>query len=358
MEFRPAHYARLLAERLSLTQMDELLANGYYRNGLDICANSVRMMKMDWVSAVMLRVRLADFVWKKRLRKLLRSNDLKFQIECRPFLPTLEMEALWQRYKNDVHGWRNVPTLAKHILRGQTADDFNTWQLCVYSGGKLVAFSLFDRGLRSIASLEAAYNPDFSQHSLGIYTMLLEIAWCQAHGLEFYYPGFFPKNDPMFDYKLRPGNVEYFQVESAKWQPIEALSSSDWKLDELSLRHSALQSLLQTAGFYAAPGFSHCLYQPTDQPALSGSNLQTIVPLLIGTDKYAMLFLHWDLEQSTYHVFEGRNSSPQMDLASVQQLKAQHFFKIETGNYFGTAKTPTEVLLLVQEIKQWVTSHA
>ena len=219
-EFKPIFYARFPMQALSPAGMDSLLANGYYRNGMDACAASVRYMVKSWASAVMLRVRLRDFVWKKRLRKLLRNNGERFSHQFRQFQPTPEKEVLWQRFKSGVHGWQTVPTLEHHLLRGQPATTFNTWELCVYEGGKLVAISVFDRGERSICSLEAAYDANFRKHSLGLYTMLLEIEHSIGEGLECYYPGFFPKDNPMFDYKLRPGNIEFFRVETAEWLPL------------------------------------------------------------------------------------------------------------------------------------------
>ncbi len=206
-EFKPSFYARVPVQQLTPQEMDSLLTNGYYRNGLDACANSVRFMGNAWVSAVMLRVRLSDFVWKKRLRKLLRSNGEKFSFHFQLFESSVEKEALWQQFKQGVHGWAIVPKLEMHLLRGQPATSFNTWELCVFFESKLVAISVFDRGERGITSLEAAYDTAFNKYSLGVYTMLLEIEHCIEHGIDFYYPGFFPKGDPMFDYKLRQPGV-------------------------------------------------------------------------------------------------------------------------------------------------------
>ncbi|MBK9013017.1 MAG: hypothetical protein IPM82_02450 [Saprospiraceae bacterium] len=353
-EFKPSFYARVPVQQLTPQEMDSLLANGYYRNGLDACANSVRFMGNAWVSAVMLRVRLSDFVWKKRLRKLLRSNGEKFSFQFQPFEPTAEKEVLWQQFKRDVHGWANVPKLEMHLLRGQPATSFNTWELCVFFESKLVAISVFDRGERGITSLEAAYDTAFNKHSLGVYTMLLEIEHCIEHRLDFYYPGFFPKGDPMFDYKLRPGNLEFFRVESAEWLPLEQLSANDWKLDELAERHRALKLALQEAKIAVTDGFNHCFHRASGKPALTASSLCLIVPASIDKGGKILLFIYWNLWKKGYQAFEGNNIVPTMKPDAVDHLKPIHFYDVQQANYFGTFQTPEEVVFFVQKIKDWV----
>ncbi|GEM_PF-2146158 len=357
-KFKPAFYARIPVERLSPQEMDALLANGYYRNGLDACANSVRFMGQAWVSAVMLRVRLTDFVWKKRLRKLLRNNNENFSFHIQPFVPTAAKESLWQQYKLGVHDWANVPTLEAHLLRGQPAANFNTWELCVYAGERLLAFSVFDRGARSITSLEAAYDVAFSKYSLGVYTMLLEIGHCIELELDYYYPGFYPNGDPMFAYKLRPGNLEFFRVESAEWLPLEQLAPADWKLDEIVTRHNALIDALVEADIPSTLGFNHCVNQPSSKAALTASGLQLIVPANVDGGGQIFLYIYWNLWKKGYQVFEGKNSLPPLKMDASGRYQPIHFYGIQQANYFGAFKTPEEVVFFVKEIKHWVTSPA
>ena len=357
-DFKPSFYARFPVQQLAPQEMDSLLANGYYRNGPDACANSVRFMGRAWVSAVMLRVRLSDFVWKKRLRKLLRSNGEKFSFHFQPFEPSVEMEALWQKYKREVHGWANVPKLEMHLLRGQPAASFNTWELCVFFESRLVAFSVFDRGERSIASLEAAYDSSLNKNSLGVYTMLLEIEHCIEQGLDFYYPGFFPKGDPMFDYKLRPGNLEFFRVETAEWLPSEQLSDDDWKLDELAERNQALKTALQEAGIVVISGFNHSLHWPSGKPALAASSLCLIVPASLDNGCQILIFIYWNLLKKGYELFEGISIVPGMRVDATGQYIPVHFYNVQQENYFGTFQTPEEVVLFVKKIKDGATLPA
>lgn len=353
-EFKPAYYARMPVQRLSPQELDTLLLNGYYRNGLEAHASSIRFMGKGWVPTVMLRVRLSDFIWKKRLRKLLRTNAELFTHEIRPFVTDEATEMLWQRFKKNIHKWANVPRIDFHLLRGQPSSNFHTHQLSVFEGRKLVGFSTFDRGEHSITSMEAAYDPEYRKHSLGLYTMLLEIEWCQAQGMDYYYPGFFPKDDPMFSYKLRPGNVEYFRVGTAEWLPIEQLSASDWVLEEVTEQHRALSAALGEVNIPATSVFNHCMHKPGAKPAIVSSALQLAVPADIGNGRHALLFIQWNLTKKGYQVFEPWNLHPPIKHEARGRYQPHHFYEVEQHNYFGSFKTAAEVVQFVREIKHWM----
>ena len=177
-EFLPSFYARFPMPMIADWAMDQALAAGYFRNGAEYCSIHARYIGHRLASCVNLRLPIAGFAFKKRHRKLLKNNSLRFRIEVRPFVHNEEKEALWQRYKTTVHEWGQVSQLEYHLLRGNPASGYRMHDLCVYDQGKLVAFSVFDQGISSLASLEAAYDPDYASYSLGFYTMLLEIQYC------------------------------------------------------------------------------------------------------------------------------------------------------------------------------------
>ena len=191
--FPPVFFANYQVKGLTRKQIDELLSNGWFRNDLHVQATQCRFVESSWRPCVMLRIPLANFQWKKRLRKVMRRNNTNFTCKIRPFAPREEMEELWQRFKQQVHQWNLVPSLARHLFRDVNPERFHTWEISVYENDKLIAFSLFDRGLESIASLEAAYDPDYARFSLGLFTMLLERS---TRGSRFIIRAFIPRISP------------------------------------------------------------------------------------------------------------------------------------------------------------------
>lgn len=242
--FPPVTYARFPVEKLSPEEIDELLAVGWFRNDLNVYTTVTRFVEGEWKSCLMLRIPLKSLVWKKRLRKLLRRNAREFDVSIKPFVPRPVVEKIWQDFKTKVHNWGHVPRIGQHLFKGRLPANFNTWEVGVYHKNRLVAFSIFDRGATSLASLEAAYHPDFQRFSLGLYTMLLEIEFGKTQNMNWYYPGFYPKDTSMFDYKFRTGNVEFFRLKNQCWLPWEEAAPSDWLYDEMKSKLEAVQAIL------------------------------------------------------------------------------------------------------------------
>ncbi|MEY3052976.1 MAG: hypothetical protein RLY31_2761 [Bacteroidota bacterium] len=247
---------QLILDSLTPVETDRMLAAGWTRSGKLARTFTGIQLYGHWYDCVMLRLPLRVFFWKKRLRKLLRRNEGRFQWEVRPYLcGDEEKRLLWSRYKTQVHGWVDPPEIDLHLFRGIAPENFRTRELIIRDGGRLVAFSVFDQGLQSIASLEAAYDPEYQRFSPGLYSMLLEIRHAQAAGMELYYPGFLPRNypDTMFEYKLRPGNLHFFRVADQTWQPMECLQEGDL------LFRTVLDNLRSALPEVAAAGFSGAL---------------------------------------------------------------------------------------------------
>jgi arginine-tRNA-protein transferase len=299
IRFRPAFYGKVSAGPLEPSQLDELLGAGYFRNGHELGTNCIRLLNGKWTSIVMLRIPVQGLQWKKRLAKLLRRNAGTFTSEFSPFSPTVEMEALWQRFKREVHGWQQAMPLAEHILRGRPAEDFNTWQLCLFSGGELASFSCFDLGERSMAALEAAYDPKLKRHSLGLYSMLLELEHCQRLGVSQYYPGFYPKGWSLFDYKLRTGNAEYFRPGEGRWVSIGQMTDVDWKTDVLVQVYERLITAMFNAGLVFFEAYNQSFHLPSANPCLNDSPAWMVVKL-----EARHIAVTWDLARHHYHVYE------------------------------------------------------
>ncbi len=290
---------------LTPAQTDGMLAAGWTRNGRSARTFTGIRLYGDWYGCVMLRLPLHGFSWKKRLRKLLRRNERHFKWDVGPYRPEdAERLALWRRFKSEVHSWMSPPDLDQHILRGAAPEDFHTWELTVREAGRLVAFSIFDHGSRSIASLEAAYDPGFHRFSPGLYTMLLEIDYAQAAGMDYYYPGFLPRNfpDSMFEYKLRPGNLEFFRVADQSWRPTDQLEEKDW------LFHAVRDRLWSVRPGLAAIGRSGTLVVPqyplpTFFPRPDIANYLLFLEI-VGQDSAATRhLLTWDPLDRLYRLF-------------------------------------------------------
>ncbi len=301
--FPPSFYGNFQVKKLSPAQIDDLLANGWFRNSNHVFASSIKFMGDSWRSCVMLRVSLEHFTWKKRLRKLLRKNGASFRVEIRPFRQTEEKEVLWQKFKSEIHNWMLIPKLEQHLLKSEPAENFNTWELCVYDNEKLIAFSIFDRGGRSIASLEAAYDSEYQRFSLGVYTMMLEIEFAKEQGMGFYYPGFYPHAVPMFDYKLRPGHLEFFRLKEKRWLPLAELNDQDWLRPQLLARYDEAKILLRKYGFIIKTGFGLYESKPSQKCLATDYNILLVATKADLSFENPTCLIAWDPVEEAYMLF-------------------------------------------------------
>ncbi|NJL75726.1 MAG: GNAT family N-acetyltransferase [Saprospiraceae bacterium] len=99
-------------------------------------------------------------------------------------------ELLYKKYKAENFKNDIAVSLADALLDRQERNIYNTFECEIYDQEKLIAVSFFDLGATSISSIMGMYDPDYSDYSLGYYTMLLEIEYGQERGFEYYYPGY------------------------------------------------------------------------------------------------------------------------------------------------------------------------
>lgn len=279
-----------------------MLENGWFRNDRHVQFTLGRFVDQQWKPIVMLRTPLKNFKWKKRLRKLLRKNEVLFEVKIQPFQPRPAIESLWQKFKKQKHGWSKVPSLHRHLFKGILPSAFNSYEVGVYHQDKLIAFSIFDKGEKSISSLEAGYDLDYGKHSLGIFTMLQEIAYGIEQGMAYYYPGFLPKNASMFNYKLRPGGTEFMRVRSKEWLPVEYINEADWLLEEVFHKLNDAAMKLRNMGVKTGIKALNRLSVPNQADSLANFNF-LLVGELKKTNHICLFHIAWDPFDRKFHLF-------------------------------------------------------
>ncbi len=70
-------------------------------------------------------------------------------------------------------------------------------------GGRLLAVGIVDLCSRSLSSVYAFYDPDYSSRSLGTFSAIQEIAFCRAQHIPHYYIGYLVKECASMKYKAR-----------------------------------------------------------------------------------------------------------------------------------------------------------
>ena len=186
----------------------------------------------DLYPVVNIRLRLKDYRFGKKFRKIKNRNDRLFKTVIKPLELSPEMNDLYQahitRFKGFVHD-----DLERFLQLEFSQDIFHTHMVCVYDDTRLVGLSFFDMGKNAIASILGLYDHDYAKYSLGHYTMIKEVEHALSQQLQYFYPGYILMGHDSFDYKLRLGKMQYYNWKG-RWRDFDHIDQEDWPGIQLS----------------------------------------------------------------------------------------------------------------------------
>ncbi len=197
---------------LAPSRLDSYMASGWFRSSYMLYRSEVMCLSGDVREVINIRLHLERHIFKKRSLKLMSQNAERFTVKIQPLQLDEAKERLYQQQKGKFKGF--IFDKLVHFFyvypENAQASVFDTYEVGVYDGDKLVAVSFFDLGKKSLVSLLGLYDMEYAKYSLGTYTMLLEIQHGQSIGCRHYYPGYVISGDKAFDYKLQIGTYQYY----------------------------------------------------------------------------------------------------------------------------------------------------
>ena len=233
-----------LPKRLSKKQLDRYLAAGWFRTVNMLFRAKVTCFDNDICSPINVRIKLSDHVFSKRFRKLLKRNNQLFRYEIVKANITPEKQEMFNRQQGRFRSFL-CNNLEEFLV---LTHRFDTYEINVYDGDKLVAVSFFDEGHNSLMSLLGLFDLSYSSYSLGIYTMLLEIEHAKNTNRNWYYPGYVHERPSMYDYKLRLGQTEVYDWDRRRWLKNQNPHQMPNAADRIKERTATLNKMLRSMG--------------------------------------------------------------------------------------------------------------
>lgn len=218
-------------QSLSAARLDRYLSGGWFRSGPSLFRAHLLCLEGELYSVVNIRVVLDELKLSRSLRKVLNRGNRNFQVVIGRAQVDEAREALYVQHKTRFKGFI-FDSLEEFLFGGVSHYLFDTHEVAVYDKGELVAISYFDRGENGIASLIGLYQDGYERYSLGLFTMLHEVQFGQTLGHRFYYPGYVLKGYDGFDYKLRLGNIQYYNW-NGRWRPLNRISEEEFSSERL-----------------------------------------------------------------------------------------------------------------------------
>lgn len=220
--------------RLSAQKLDKLLEGGYFRNANIMFQSQVICLEGDVCDVVNIRLPLLGYQSPKRMERIAAKVEARFRVEVGKAKITEEKEALYLLHRQRFKGFQ-YRSLSQMLYGDSPVRIFDTREVAVYDGDRLIAFSFFDVGQHSMASILGVFDPEYKKYSLGLYTMYAEIKWALHKRYHYYYPGYILNGIAQFDYKLNLGTHEFYDWRSGTWntnRPQSTVASTGSRLKD------------------------------------------------------------------------------------------------------------------------------
>ena len=145
----------------------------------------------------------------KNQRRVLRRNA-DVDVSVAPALYDEEKRALLERFLAARH---EGPMSAdeESMQRYMFDSPGETMGLSYRLDDRLVGYGLLDLTVNVGSSLYFFFDPDESDRSLGIFSMLWEVQWLKSSGRRYYHPGFYVADCSAMNYKRRIGPLEILE---------------------------------------------------------------------------------------------------------------------------------------------------
>ncbi|HZH68597.1 MAG TPA: GNAT family N-acetyltransferase [Chitinophagales bacterium] len=322
------HYSRIanhiFLNRLSHRKLDKLLDRGYFRNANIMFQSQVICLDGYLDDVINIRLELDDYKASKSIRKIARRVESRFSFEIQKVCIDERKEELYQLHQKRFKGFQ-FKSLKQMLLGDHPVSVFNTYEVNVYDGDTLIAFSLFDIGQKSIASILGVFDESYKKYSLGLYTMHAEIKWAIENDFEFYYPGYIVKNNSLFDYKLRMGDYKYFDWTQHSWRTREEIfqlkTVGDTIKNKLQQLAGALQQINVDYEYKIYPYYSLGYLSMTNYQFYVKSPYHIYLPQLSSEDRRVLL--EYDAEENKYVLASTKVNESYMEMImdSNQQPK-------------------------------------
>ncbi len=216
---------RVPLRRMSQEAFDMLLENGWRILGSSVLRHTIVEYGGDVSATIPLRIRIDGFTFSKSQGKLLRKHSQQFQVKVQQIALDDYKYALFLKHCNRFRHGNHYTSLDTFITQESWRVPVPGYEVEVYDGSKLVACSYFHLGTVSVCGTYCFFDPEYTKHSLGQFTMLLELQIAQQLGKAYYYSGYAHSEPSQFDYKFNFNNLERMDWNTLVWLPLERSST-------------------------------------------------------------------------------------------------------------------------------------
>ncbi len=201
------------ADHIKSEEMDFLLTKGWRKFGQFLFRPSCD----NCSKCVPLRVDVESFKPSKSQKRVIKKNqDITVKHGPLKYQPghfeIFKKHSLKRFDKNDITNEKDfIQTFYINSGTGYLSEFF--------LGEQLVAFGILDRTTKGLSSVYFVFDTDFQKRSLGNFGAIKEIEVAQALGLEYYYLGYWIRENQSMNYKASYHPHELYDWATKDWYP-------------------------------------------------------------------------------------------------------------------------------------------
>ncbi len=198
-------------ETVAIEGYQLLSENGFRRSGGHLYRPHCKLCS----ACMATRLPIVNFTPKRSQRRAVKRNrDLRVELE--PAQYSDEHFALYANYIASRHGDGDMyPASAEQFRSFLLSTWSDTFFVSAYLENVLVSVAVTDRQTRGLSAIYTFFDPDLAARSLGVFSIMQQIALCERWALPYLYQGYWIRDSPKMNYKL-------------DYRPVEVLTNGRW----------------------------------------------------------------------------------------------------------------------------------
>jgi leucyl-tRNA---protein transferase len=322
-------------QQIAPEELDDYLAAGWFRMRQSIFTTHFLCFQQQFYSAIWLRTRLADGIADSTYKQLQKRNS-HFTVQVQTASLTRQHELLYKQYKQGIT-FQTSDNLQQLLYGYEIHNRFQTLEINIYDGDRLIAAGYFDTGRVSAAGIVSFYHPQYKKYSLGKYLIYQKMEYCHQQRIQYFYPGYVAPGYAVFDYKLSIGRaaMQYYNLADGTWQPYTPAAMALTPLQQMHQKLTLLQNTVVADRQPTSLLYYRYFDAALDPYFIDYSLLQFPV----------FLYQHHITEAGLYRLVVYDVSSQQYQLLSCSSISQMDYFE-SSKNVFGSELLQVEEVLL------------
>ena len=191
---------RMPLGKVSLDEADQRLAEGHRRTGEFIYQTNCP----NCTACKPIRIDSNEFEFSRNQRRLLSRSGAKFRQRIGPLQADEQRVALFNKHRR-LRGLAKKDTDIdiEEYVWGFVRSCFESFEITYWLDDQLASLAVCDGGRNSLSAVYTFFDPELKSASVGTYSILKQIEFCQQKRLQYLYLGYFVEESPHMKYKSR-----------------------------------------------------------------------------------------------------------------------------------------------------------